>query len=305
MKTTTILTLERDLSKDPADSAIPSEFRSKVERGAGKGSEPKETPTEPETAPVPVDGSESALAQLERVRCLLAEVQTVPQAQKVVAAAKALETYAKQTKASAAILQLAFRFRSLAKRRLGETIVKMQAAGELEGRGGNRRSKSSPSILKLKDLDLSSNESSQAQAFASIPEAEFERMLDETGSGELSDKALLRRIRAARAEGSPKDQSSLSKSKPVKTKTPPSTKTLDDAPPPTPVSVGKVSVETAVGNAAESFEEMMEEWRRRSWEPLMGRAGLSARVSVGLEGLDEELDRFVNDFVERLRSLGS
>jgi hypothetical protein len=53
------------------------------------------------------------------VRGLLAEVRTVPQAREAIAAAKAVEIYARETKASAAILGLAFRIRSLAKRRLG------------------------------------------------------------------------------------------------------------------------------------------------------------------------------------------
>jgi hypothetical protein len=81
----------------------------------------------------------------------------------------------------------------------------MQEMGELEGQGGDRKSKSTASILKLKDLDLSSDESSRAKAFASVSEQEFERMLGESASEELSDAALLRRIRAAKANNKSSD----------------------------------------------------------------------------------------------------
>jgi hypothetical protein len=112
----------------------------------------------------------------------------------------------------------------------------MQETGELAGQGGDRKSKSKPSILKLKDLAISNDESAQAQEFASVSKEAFERMLGESGSGELSDAALLRRIRAAKAESSP-TKSPPSKRKPVKAKTLPPT--ADAAPPPTPSRSGR------------------------------------------------------------------
>jgi hypothetical protein len=150
------------------------------------------------------DESEIVLTRLEKVRGLLAEVRTVPQAKDAVAAAKAVEIYARETKASAAILGLAFRFRSLAKRRLGEVVVQEKAAGRLR-EGRPEKTVLGEDRFSLADLGISKNESAQAQEFASVSEEAFERMLGEAGSGELSDKALLRQIRAAKAEGrSPK-----------------------------------------------------------------------------------------------------
>jgi len=193
-------------------SATETESTSPIEDVLEKVSEPKPTETEgsePSTALVVAgageDKSEIVLAGLERVRGLLAEIATVPQAKEALAAAKAVEIYARATKASTDILRLAFGFKSLAKRRLGEMVVKMKEAGELDGHGGDRKSKSPAGTLKLKDLGISKKESVRAQEFASVSEPEFERILDEAGGGELSDAALLRRIRAAKANNKSSD----------------------------------------------------------------------------------------------------
>jgi len=223
--------------------------------------------------------SEIVLAQLERVRGLLAEVATVPQAKEAVAAAKMIEIYARETKASAAILGLAFRVRSLAKRRLGETIVKMQEAGELEGPGGDRKSKSTPTILKLKDLDLSRDESSRAKAFASVSEPEFERILDEAGAGELSDAALLRRIRAAKAKTVPSSNSKTPKT--------PSTATVPGQ------SAGAVTLKTHVTRVADALDKLLAGWKLTDLAPLKEAARGNERLAGGLERLERNLDRAV------------
>jgi hypothetical protein len=70
-----------------------------------------------------------------------------------------------------------------------------------------------------------------------------------------------------------------------------------------------VSLEIALSNAAESLEEAVEDWKRRSFEPLLEYTELSARISAGLETIDEELDEAVAAIVEKLqgyaRSLAS
>ena len=210
------------------------------------------------------------------MRGLLAEVATVPQAKEAVAAAKMIEIYARETKASAAILGLAFRVRSLAKRRLGETIVKMQEAGELEGPGGDRKSKSTPTILKLKDLDLSRDESSRAKAFASVSEPEFERILDEAGAGELSDAALLRRIRAAKAKTVPSSNSKT-----------PSTATVPGQ------SAGAVTLKTHVTRVADALDKLLAGWKLTDLAPLKEAARGNERLAGGLERLERNLDRAV------------
>jgi hypothetical protein len=244
---------------------------------------------------VPEADESGIVARLENVHRLLAEVVTVPQAKEALAAAKAVEIYAKETKTSAAILRLAFRFRSLAKRRLGETIVRMQEAGELEARGGDRKSKSTASTLKLRDLGISKDESAQAQAFASVSEEAFERMLGDAGSEELSDAALLRRIRAAKAEGSPPSKRRGGKAK----GTPPAKTPIDDAPAPTPLAVSKVSLKIALENA-EALKKVVgvlkagaDDWKKGSLTPLMENTSGNARIAAALELVGKDLDALV------------
>jgi len=52
--------------------------------------------------------------------------------------------------------------------------------------------------LKLDDLGISKKESARAQEFASVSEEEFEQILGASGSEELNDVALLRKINATR-----------------------------------------------------------------------------------------------------------
>jgi len=82
----------------------------------------------------------------------------------------------------------------------GKASLKCKKRANSKGRGGDRKSKSTPSTLKLRDLAISKDESAQAQEFASVAEETFERMLGEAGSGELSERALLRRIRATKTK---------------------------------------------------------------------------------------------------------
>ena len=277
----------REKEAAAAATAEPSDTETKptspIEDVLEKVSEPEPTETEgsePSTALVVPgageDESEIVLARLEKVRGLLAEIATVPQAKEAVAAAKAVELYAKETKASAAILALAFRVRSLAKRRLGETIVKMQKTGELEGKGGNRKSKSTPSTLKLRDLDISKDESARAKAFASVSEPEFERMLDESGSEELSDKALLRRIRATKAKTVPSSNSKT-----------PSTATVPGQ------SAGAVTLKTHVTRVADALDKLLAGWKLTDLAPLKEAARGNERLAGGLERLERNLDRAV------------
>jgi hypothetical protein len=214
----------------------------------------------------------------------LAEIATVPQAKEAIAAAKAVELYAKETKVSAAILALAFRVRSLAKRRLGETIVKMQETGELEGKGGNRKSKSTPSTLKLRDLDISKYESARAKAFASVSEPEFERMLGEAGPADLSDAALLRRIRAAKAKTVPSPNSKTVPSSNSKT---PSTATVPGQ------SAGAVPLKTHVTRVADALDKLLAGWKLTDLAPLKEAACGNERLAGGLERLERNLDRAV------------
>jgi hypothetical protein len=237
------------------------------------------------------NASEIVLARLEKVHALLAEVETVPQAKEAIAAAKAVEIYARETKASEAILRLAFHFKSLAKYRLGEMVVKEKAAGRLrEGRPG--KTVDGDDRFSLADLGISKDESSQAQEFASVSEEAFkELLLGGAGSGELSDAALLRRIRAAKA----------GTTTPAKAKRQPNTKATTTADANNPndnnPNDNKSSGESATvpGRSAghvslpiqvEGVEKEFASWRRGWLEPLRKRIVEELRWEAGRRKLE-------------------
>jgi hypothetical protein len=262
--------LEKVSAPDEAEPSTPTVAAAEPSDETGVLPEPPSVALVPGVDPA--DTSEIVLARLENVHRLLAEVTTVPQAKAAVAAAKAFEIYARETKTSADILRLAFRFKSLAKRRLGEMVVKMKEAGELEGQGGDRKSKSPAGTLKLKDLGISKKESVRAQEFASVSEQEFERMLGDAGS--LSDAALLRRIRAAKAKTVPS------------TKTP-STATLPGQ------SAGPASLKTQVVLASSALDKLLAGWKLTDLASLKEAARGNERLVGGLERLERNLDGLV------------
>lgn len=255
-----ILTVERDIAKEPPDSA---------------STESELEPAEVRIVPAGGDESESVLAKLEKVRGLLAEVRTVPQAKEVIAAARAVEIYARETRASADILTRAFRIRSLAKRRLGEVVVREKAAGRLkEGRPG--KTVVADDRFSLADLGISKDESARAQEFASVSGEAFERALDESGSGDLSERGLLRRIRAAKAKTVPSSNSKT-----------PSTATVPGQ------SAGAVPLKTHVTRVADALDKLLAGWKLTDLAPLKEAARGNERLAGGLERLERNLDRAV------------
>lgn len=61
-----------------------------------------------------------------------------------------------------------------AERRCGELLIEMREAGELAEQGGDRRSKSSDSILKLDDLGISPYQSSTWQRLAQVTQDDID-----------------------------------------------------------------------------------------------------------------------------------
>jgi hypothetical protein len=215
------------------------------------------------------------------VRGLLAEIRTVPEAREAVAAAKAVQIYAQETKASAAILGLAFRVRSLAKRRLGMVVVREKAAGRLR-EGRPEKTVLGEDRFSLADLGISKNESAQAQEFASVSETEFERILDEAGSGELNERALLRRIRATRAKT---DTSTSNIDKP--------SGDGESAPTVPGQSAGPVSLEMHVDLVSDELERVVGEFKRGSFAPLKEAARGNERLAGALERFERDFDGLV------------
>jgi hypothetical protein len=134
----------------------------------------------------------------------------------------------------------------------------------------------------LADLGISKNESAQAQEFASIAEEAFERFLGESASGELSDAALLRRIRA-------------SKRTPVKAKASTPTDGGESAPTVPSQAAELVSLAVHLARAADELGE----WKRTSFLPLR-------EAARGREKIEAELgrvERYTDESVEWLRGL--
>jgi hypothetical protein len=226
----------------------------------------------------------------------------VSQAKDAIAAARAVEIYARETRASADILTLAFQIRSLAKRRLGEVVVREKAAGRLK-EGRPEKTVLGEDRLSLADLGISKNESARAQEFASVSGEAFERMLGESSSGDLSEKALLRRIRAAKAEGSPSKRAR--KAPKAKDAPPPSNNAPPTSnskpPPPTPIETKEErSLDVRPERAAERLEEILTEWKETYWEAL-----LEKRVSAELNAIGEDVDSLIERMNEYAQSLGS
>jgi hypothetical protein len=84
--------------------------------------------------------------------------------------------------------------RRRAERRVGQLLKETAERGERDtGQGGDRRSKSRPAILKVGDLGLSLDQSSNWQRVASLSEEEFEANV-ERRSLTAGQKAMARAL---------------------------------------------------------------------------------------------------------------
>lgn len=148
------------------------------------------------------NGEPRELALLSESRRLLTEAQSIDEVKLIRDRAQALRAFMKQQGESLEAQNAATEIRIRAERRAGELVRAMIEAGELRGRGGDRKSKSNDSILKLSDLGLSSDESMQWQRIASIPDKVFENHISDTkeSGAELTTAGVLR---LARGESSP------------------------------------------------------------------------------------------------------
>jgi len=74
-------------------------------------------------------------------------------------------------------LRQACEIRLRAERKAGELLKVMEAKGERQKRGGDRKGKSKSPAGTLKDLGISGKQSSKWQRLASVPEKDFEAAL--------------------------------------------------------------------------------------------------------------------------------
>ncbi len=106
----------------------------------------------------------------------LAEILTVPEAKDWVNKADALQDYAKKSGATLEgqnhYAELGVRFR----RKEGELLIQLKEDGKLK-QGGDKKSKSPETTLILSDMNISRDESSQAQTLAKMPVEKFEETI--------------------------------------------------------------------------------------------------------------------------------
>jgi hypothetical protein len=117
-----------------------------------------------------------ALIKYDSMCRAIAEAYEVDEVKDIRDKSLALEAYFKQAKNTDAERK-ACEIRLRAERKAGELLKRMEANGERQGRGGDRRSESKSPAGTLNDLGISKKQSAKWQQLADIPEADFEAAL--------------------------------------------------------------------------------------------------------------------------------
>lgn len=116
------------------------------------------------------------LARYNAMCRAIAEAYAVDEVKDIRDKAAALEHYARQSQNVEAERDCC-EIRLRAERRAGELLREMAGRGERAGQGGDRKSKSPDATLKLADLGISKQQSSDWQKLAKLPEGDFEARL--------------------------------------------------------------------------------------------------------------------------------
>jgi len=136
------------------------------------------------------------LVRYDAARKALAEARRVDEVKDIRDKALVLEAYAKQAN-DRDLLRWVNEIRLRAERRTGELLREMEKAKGARGtagpgRGNKTASTANDAVLKLKDLGVSRDQSSQWQRLAALPQAEFERRLTKESAVGLTTQRLLR-----------------------------------------------------------------------------------------------------------------
>jgi 16S rRNA G966 N2-methylase RsmD len=141
-----------------------------------------------------VGGNTMELVRYEAARSALRAANSFDEVKDIRDKAVALEAYAKQAK-DTELVEQATEIRLRAERRAGEMLEQGKKNGALDtGRGGDRKSRSHTPTVKLADIGVTKTQSSRWQKLAALPEARFEKTLQETkhSVGKVTTVGMLR-----------------------------------------------------------------------------------------------------------------
>ena len=150
------------------------------------------------------------LALLSKTSHLLAEATSVEETLEVCSLAETARVYARTAKLGLQMQNQATELKLHAMRKLGELLRSAKL------HGGNRKSRSNGTTLKLADLGINKSQSSRWQRLAVIPTTEFEQFVancNQLGE-ELSESAALRFARSLQEESTQAPRTYSRKRKP-------------------------------------------------------------------------------------------
>jgi hypothetical protein len=159
------------------------------------------------------------IVRLKELEPKIEDCKTVNDVNHIRTNCQLIQTYARERKLDQEVVYWAQRCALKCTRKIGEILLAMKERRELRGKGQPRKSILVPddNTSTLSDLKLTADESSNAQALASVPEKELDDIITEqTKNGnKLSTKAVVKEVRSRLPQKPPKARDSI-KDIPVK-----------------------------------------------------------------------------------------
>lgn len=146
------------------------------------------------------------LIKYENARHALAEAVMFDEVMSIMNVADQAALYAKQANDND-LVEKATEIRVRAQRKAGEMLAKAKVLGDIDaGLGGDRKSRSTPSTVKLADIGITKDQSSRYQSLASMSEAHFETAVAtaKDTAGEVTTAFMLREAKKHKPKGKPK-----------------------------------------------------------------------------------------------------
>ena len=146
------------------------------------------------------------LIKYENARRALSEAVMFDEVMSIMNVAEQAALYAKQANDND-LVEKATEIRVRAQRKAGEMLTKAKESGDLDsGMGGDRKSRSAHSTVKLSEIGITKDQSSRYQSLASMSEAHFETAVAtaKDTAGEVTTAFMLREAKRVKPAGKPK-----------------------------------------------------------------------------------------------------